>query len=55
MAPSNFATADIDKVVEQLSLEEAISLIAGVGFWNTHPIPRLGIPAMKVNHTVLRG
>ncbi|KAF8577032.1 glycoside hydrolase family 3 protein [Ramaria rubella] len=49
MPPSDFAKADIRSIVEQLSLEEAISLIAGVGFWHTHAIPRLGIPAIKVS------
>ncbi|KAG8926382.1 hypothetical protein FRC02_008945 [Tulasnella sp. 418] len=46
---SDFANADLDKVVEQLSTDEAISLIAGVGFWWTAEIPRLGIPSIKVS------
>ena len=49
MAPSDFANADIPTVVSQLTTEEAISLIAGVGFWHTHAVPRLGIPAVKVS------
>ncbi|KAI0315155.1 glycoside hydrolase family 3 protein [Amylostereum chailletii] len=49
MAPSDFAQADIDEIVEQLTTEEAIALIAGVGFWHTHAVPRLGIPAVKVS------
>jgi beta-glucosidase len=48
MAPSDFAKANIDEIVDQLTTEEAISLTAGVGFWHTHPIPRLGVPAVKV-------
>lgn len=48
MAPSDFANADIDSVLEQLTLEEAISLTAGVGFWHTAAVPRLGVPALKV-------
>ena len=55
MAPSDFATADIHNVVEQLSLKEAISLIAGANIWDTSAIPRLGIPALKVNLIILRG
>lgn len=47
MAPSDFAKADIHKIVEQLTTDEAILLIAGVGFWHTHAIERLGIPAIK--------
>ncbi|KAG8906251.1 hypothetical protein FRB99_007313 [Tulasnella sp. 403] len=46
---SDFAKADIEKVVEQLTTDEAISLIAGEGFWWTAAIPRLGIPSIKVS------
>lgn len=49
MAPSDFAHADIEKIVEQLTTDEAISLIGGVGFWHTAGVPRLGIPAIKVS------
>ena len=48
MAPSDFSKADIPSIVEKLTLEESIALIAGVGFWKTHEVPRLGIPAIKV-------
>lgn len=48
MAPSDFAKADIPSIVEKLTVEEAIALIAGVGFWHTHAVDRLGIPAVKV-------
>jgi beta-glucosidase len=46
---SDFAHANVDDVVEQLTTDEAILLTAGVGFWHTHEIPRLGIPAIKVS------
>ncbi|EEB90824.1 hypothetical protein MPER_10922, partial [Moniliophthora perniciosa FA553] len=49
MAPSDFAKADIDEIVEKLTTDEAIQLIAGVGFWHTHPVERLGVPAIKVS------
>jgi len=49
MPPSDFANADIESVVDQLTLAEAISLISGVGFWHTAAVPRLGIPAIKVS------
>jgi len=52
MAPSDFAHADIDKIVESLTTEEAILLTAGVGFWHTHAIERLGVPAVKVRTLV---
>lgn len=48
MAPSDFANANIDEVVEKLTTDEAILLTAGVGFWHTHAIERLGVPAIKV-------
>ncbi|KAI0068485.1 beta-glucosidase [Artomyces pyxidatus] len=49
MPPSDFAQANLDDVVEKLTTEEAIALIGGVGFWHTHAVPRLGIPAVKVS------
>lgn len=49
MAPSDFAKASIPDVVEQLTTDEAILLTAGVGFWHTHGVPRLGVPAIKVS------
>jgi beta-glucosidase len=49
MAPSDFAKVDLDSIVEQLTTEEAILLTAGVGFWHTHAVERLGIPAVKVS------
>jgi len=48
MPLSDFANADIDKVVDALTTDEAILLTAGVGFWHTHPVERLGVPAIKV-------
>lgn len=49
MALSDFANANVDEIVEHLTTDEAILLTAGVGFWHTHAIPRLGIPAIKVS------
>lgn len=49
MPPSDFAKADLSKVLEELTTDEAISLISGVGFWHTYAIERLGIPAVKVS------
>lgn len=48
MAPSDFVNANLDEIVEQLTIDEAIQLIAGVGLWHTHSVDRLGIPAIKV-------
>ena len=49
MPPSDFAKADLSKILDELTIDEAISLIAGVGFWHTHAVERLGIPAIKVS------
>lgn len=52
MPPSDIAKADIDQLVESLTTDEAILLTAGVGFWHTHGVPRLGIPPVKVRRYV---
>ena len=49
MPLSDFAKADLPSIVEKLTIDEAISLIAGVGFWRTHAVERLGIPAVSVS------
>ena len=38
----------IKSLMEQLTLEEKVSLVAGHDMWTTVAIPRLGIPALKV-------
>ncbi|KAJ6616680.1 glycoside hydrolase family 3 protein [Mycena sp. CBHHK59/15] len=49
MAPSAFAQANVSEIVEKLTTDESIQLIAGVGFWRTHAVERLGIPSIKVS------
>ncbi|KAF7330642.1 Glycoside hydrolase family 3 protein [Mycena sanguinolenta] len=49
MAPSDFARANVPEIVDQLTTDESIQLVAGVGFWKTHAVERLGIPAIKVS------
>ncbi|CAK5276716.1 unnamed protein product [Mycena citricolor] len=49
MPPSDFAKANVAEIVEKLTTDEAIHLIAGVGNWHTAAIERLGIPAIKVS------
>ncbi|TFK45937.1 beta-glucosidase [Heliocybe sulcata] len=55
MPPSDFAKADIAQVVENLTTDEAILLTAGVGFWHTHEVSRLGIPAVSDGPNGIRG
>jgi len=38
----------IDALLGQLSFEEKASLLAGANIWSTVPIPRLGIPSIKM-------
>lgn len=40
---------DVEALLEQLTLEEKISLLAGKDFWHTVPIPRLDIPSIRVS------
>ncbi|EGV61510.1 beta-glucosidase [Yamadazyma tenuis] len=42
-------TLDVDSLIDQLTLEEKISLLAGNDSWHTVPIPRLGIPSLRVS------
>jgi len=39
----------IDELVGQMTLDEKISLLHGANWMDTPPIPRLGIPAIKMN------
>src|SRR5262245_39469129 len=41
--------ADLDALLDSLTLEEQVALLAGADFWTTVPIERLGIPAIKVS------
>ena len=38
-----------EELVEQLTLAEQVSLLAGVDFWHTAGVDRLGIPALRVS------
>lgn len=38
----------IENLLEQMTLEEKCMLLAGADMWRTHPIERLGIPALKM-------
>lgn len=38
----------IDELLGQMTLEEKISMLAGADLWHSIPVPRLGIPQLKV-------
>lgn len=39
----------IESLLDAMTLEEQVALLAGADFWTTVPIERLGIPAIKVS------
>jgi beta-glucosidase len=41
-------SGQIEALLDAMTLEEQVSLLAGADFWTTVPIPRLNIPALKV-------
>jgi len=41
--------SSIEALLDALTLEEQIGLLAGGDFWHTVPVERLGIPAMRVS------
>ena len=42
-------TSNIDDLLDRATVEELVALTAGLDFWHTVPIPRLGIPSMRVS------
>jgi beta-glucosidase len=49
MPPSDFAIANIDDLLNDLTTAEATLLTAGEGLWYSQSVDRLGIPAIKVS------
>ncbi|MEP6900746.1 MAG: glycoside hydrolase family 3 N-terminal domain-containing protein, partial [Actinomycetota bacterium] len=45
--PNQAIEAKVENLLKQLTLDEKISMISGTGF-DTVPIPRLGIPSLKM-------
>jgi beta-glucosidase len=43
------AKLDVEKVLSELTLDEKATLTSGVGFWNTAPIERLGVPSITLS------
>jgi beta-glucosidase len=46
-------SAKVETVLQSLTLEEKISLLAGKDFWETVPIPDKGVPAIKVGPAIV--
>ncbi|MFM2035235.1 MAG: hypothetical protein RL459_500, partial [Pseudomonadota bacterium] len=38
----------IEKLLDEMTLQEQVSLLSGADFWTTVPVPRLNVPAVKV-------
>lgn len=45
----SFLDASVPDIVNKLSLDEKISLLAGPNWWNTSAIERLEIPAVRMS------
>lgn len=43
-----------EAILQSLTLEEKISLLAGKDFWETVPIPGKGVPAIKVHPPLMK-
>ncbi|ORY35301.1 glycoside hydrolase family 3 protein [Naematelia encephala] len=43
----DFASCDLHTLLDKLSGDEKISLLAGPDWWTTNAIPRLGVPSIK--------
>ncbi|PYH97185.1 hypothetical protein BO71DRAFT_448160 [Aspergillus ellipticus CBS 707.79] len=43
------ANADIEDFLKQLTIDEKVALLTGDDFWHTVPIPRLGIPSIRLS------
>ncbi|CAE6442162.1 unnamed protein product [Rhizoctonia solani] len=48
MSPRYFEPLDVEKTLEDLSLMEKTMLLAGVGWWHTYAVKRLGVPALRM-------
>jgi beta-glucosidase len=42
-------TVNIESLLDAMTLEEQVALLTGADFWTSVPIPRLGVPAVKVS------
>jgi beta-glucosidase len=47
--PSTSRSSRVEALLDQMTLEEQVSLLAGSNMWNTVPNERLGIPKLRVS------
>jgi beta-glucosidase len=40
---------EVERLLDAATVEELVALTAGLDFWHTVPVPRLGIPSMRVS------
>ena len=40
---------DVEKLINDMSLEEKVSIVSGLGFWHTRPFENHGIPSIMVS------
>lgn len=45
---TKFETSFIDELLDQMTLEEKVGMLAGTNMWYTVPVERLGIPSLKM-------
>jgi beta-glucosidase len=43
------ANLEVESVLSQLTIDEKVALTAGKDFWHTVPVPRLGIPSIRLS------
>lgn len=43
------ADFDVESTLKQLTPQEKIGLLAGIDFWHTYPVHRLGIPSLRTS------
>ncbi|CAI7650624.1 unnamed protein product [Penicillium pancosmium] len=46
---AQIAEADIEAILKKLTQDEKVALLTGDDFWHTVPIPRLGVPSIRVS------
>lgn len=48
-AKGRYYRMDIEKILQQMTLEEKADFCSGSDFWHTQPVERLGVPAVMMS------